>query len=969
VDLLLGWSLEPSLSDGARDLIPAAFAAIAPCWQGQQQQQVISQVARKVLADLEQLAPQQQDGKEQQQQVDQQEQERLVRFCALASCLVAIVQGVSAHAPAACEQGSALEGLPEQLLQLLLVVQRRAATVVEAGGGSGGAMADVACSAAQLALRAAAAAGGSGSCNAAEAASAALHAAIKCLKAPAAPRLHTLQLLHATASLVRASAQPGAAQLQRAVAAAWSLLLDATEGLRASAHTDVVKAAAAVCLAALDQGGGTAVGAAAAEHLLQEVQRLQQQLVAERVGDSQPAAEPGMVQGSYAEQQVSSEEGESSNGDGEEEEEGGAGAVAAVPDALAAAPASAAGMGQQQRRLLAFDLALLQAWMDSGAGAAAASAAAASLSASTTAAAVAVTVLRCCCSRSSAPDAELADLCVRLLAALCRRACAVEEAEQRDTPSQQQQETAGVGESSSGAALSTAVQVMHTASEGLQLAFDASLLPTPVRQAALQAIITAAQGALSARLRSAAAVRAAAMAQRASTSSQAALRLVAVSAARSAADAALQHDVGGCIGSSASGDGSSNNARALVLGAGTVLLTLASDADAPIASAAQSALCTLSLPVYLLAAAPCSGGPTHSSPAAACDPLAPARREGVALQHQLRGFRPAQLSAVFEDLLQASPSLTLLTKQSVAAAGGGEDGGASIVDAQLLQLARELPVLPSSIANASGSDPGGTSEPHPKQQKQKQSSSHHQHKASPALDPDHMSSSAEAAWYLAQEAARHCIAARMKTHMGGPTQSFAALEKLLQGALSRLQAAGQQQARSGTAAAGGGVDALGLKQRHGAAHLVEFVFALEAGIYNAAEGCLDRVAPSQGVMAFFVANKRVSHRAVLWQLLGGRAVSLCLQLPNRKTTLPCGDNHELTPLTPLTPSQPSHPSHDDANTPLTPGMRRVVLPLPRAPPASQQRRRLPLPRHPPRDGPPGRPARSAALVDRGASRV
>ena len=44
----------------------------------------------------------------------------------------------------------------------------------------------------------------------------------------------------------------------------------------------------------------------------------------------------------------------------------------------------------------------------------------------------------------------------------------------------------------------------------------------------------------------------------------------------------------------------------------------------------------------------------------------------------------------------------------------------------------------------------------------------------------------EAAWLVTQEAAKQCLALRMRLHWGNPTQSFAALEQMLQGLAARL---------------------------------------------------------------------------------------------------------------------------------------------------------------------------------------
>ena len=73
-----------------------------------------------------------------------------------------------------------------------------------------------------------------------------------------------------------------------------------------------------------------------------------------------------------------------------------------------------------------------------------------------------------------------------------------------------------------------------------------------------------------------------------------------------------------------------------------------------------------------------------------------------------------------------------------------------------------------------------------------------QKRTSPSCSGKHMSdgivwwcriapnSTAWLAWWAVQEAAKHCTAARMTTHLGNATQGFAALEQALQAANGRL---------------------------------------------------------------------------------------------------------------------------------------------------------------------------------------
>lgn len=118
-----------------------------------------------------------------------------------------------------------------------------------------------------------------------------------------------------------------------------------------------------------------------------------------------------------------------------------------------------------------------------------------------------------------------------------------------------------------------------------------------------------------------------------------------------------------------------------------------------------------------------------------------------------------------------------------------------------------------------------------------------------------------AAWCAVQEAAKQCVAARLRTHHGGPAQTLAALEHSLQAAAGRLQQepgpalAGLELSRS----RGGGPssDSGASQQRQAAVLLLLFVHALEQGIASASSGCTSRAAPPQAAAAFFAANRKV----------------------------------------------------------------------------------------------------------------
>jgi len=112
-----------------------------------------------------------------------------------------------------------------------------------------------------------------------------------------------------------------------------------------------------------------------------------------------------------------------------------------------------------------------------------------------------------------------------------------------------------------------------------------------------------------------------------------------------------------------------------------------------------------------------------------------------------------------------------------------------------------------------------------------------------------------AAWWAVQEAAKHLVLSRLRTHFGNPSQTFAALEKALQHSL----APPRREPHPLTT----GVEGRLHKRCH-AWLLLEFMEAIERNVHNAFEGSLQRQKVPQGVMAFFSANRKVG--AVLPQL-------------------------------------------------------------------------------------------------------
>ncbi|XP_058069212.1 uncharacterized protein LOC131218594 isoform X2 [Magnolia sinica] len=107
-----------------------------------------------------------------------------------------------------------------------------------------------------------------------------------------------------------------------------------------------------------------------------------------------------------------------------------------------------------------------------------------------------------------------------------------------------------------------------------------------------------------------------------------------------------------------------------------------------------------------------------------------------------------------------------------------------------------------------------------------------------------------AAWWAIQEAARHCISVRLRTNLGGPTQTFAALERMLLDVAHVLQLDSEQNEGN-------------LNISSSSAHLLpmrlllDFVEALKKNVYNAYDGSsVLPCAPRQSSL-FFRANKKV----------------------------------------------------------------------------------------------------------------
>jgi len=106
-----------------------------------------------------------------------------------------------------------------------------------------------------------------------------------------------------------------------------------------------------------------------------------------------------------------------------------------------------------------------------------------------------------------------------------------------------------------------------------------------------------------------------------------------------------------------------------------------------------------------------------------------------------------------------------------------------------------------------------------------------------------------AVWWGIHEAARHCINLRLRTHLGGPTQTFAALERMLLDVTNVLTL----EAKEGEGRYIGPADICLLPMRL----LLDFVEALKKYAYNAYEGSFVLSPPPKASSVFFHANKRV----------------------------------------------------------------------------------------------------------------
>ncbi|XAR59500.1 Non-specific serine/threonine protein kinase [Bertholletia excelsa] len=107
------------------------------------------------------------------------------------------------------------------------------------------------------------------------------------------------------------------------------------------------------------------------------------------------------------------------------------------------------------------------------------------------------------------------------------------------------------------------------------------------------------------------------------------------------------------------------------------------------------------------------------------------------------------------------------------------------------------------------------------------------------------------AWWAIHEAARYCITTRLRTNLGGPTQTFAALERMLVDIAHVLQLDIEQ--------SDGNLNIIGSSNAHllPMRLLLEFVEALKKNVYNAYDGSTVLPCASRQSSLFFRANRKV----------------------------------------------------------------------------------------------------------------
>ncbi|CAI0406769.1 unnamed protein product [Linum tenue] len=107
------------------------------------------------------------------------------------------------------------------------------------------------------------------------------------------------------------------------------------------------------------------------------------------------------------------------------------------------------------------------------------------------------------------------------------------------------------------------------------------------------------------------------------------------------------------------------------------------------------------------------------------------------------------------------------------------------------------------------------------------------------------------AWWAIHEAARYCIATRLRTNLGGPSQTFAALERMLLDVAHLIQLDVEQNDGNLSIIGSSGAHLLPMRL------LLEFVESLKKNVYNAYEGSAILLPATRQSSLFFRANKKV----------------------------------------------------------------------------------------------------------------
>ncbi|KAH9620587.1 hypothetical protein KSS87_005701 [Heliosperma pusillum] len=106
-------------------------------------------------------------------------------------------------------------------------------------------------------------------------------------------------------------------------------------------------------------------------------------------------------------------------------------------------------------------------------------------------------------------------------------------------------------------------------------------------------------------------------------------------------------------------------------------------------------------------------------------------------------------------------------------------------------------------------------------------------------------------WWAIHEAARYCTTTRLRTNLGGPTQTFAALERMLLDVAHMLQLVTEHNDGGLSIMGSNGARLLPMRL------LLDFVEALKKNVYNAYEGSSVLPSASRQSSLFFRANRKV----------------------------------------------------------------------------------------------------------------